>query len=97
MNLVAKEFAIAAQPDKGILMLSRFAGAAKDLYSSILINPYDTEASADALRDALAMKEDEKLRRNGEMRRVLEENNIYRWGIEFIKNATTENLTHKYL
>lgn len=97
MNLVAKEFAISAQPDKGILVLSRFAGAAKDLYSSILINPYDTESSADALHDALRMDPEEKSRRNAEMRRVLEENNIYRWGIEFIKNATTENLTHKYL
>jgi len=97
MNLVAKEFVISAQADKGMLVLSRFAGAAKDLYASILINPYDTEASVDALRDALIMKPEEKLRRNAEMRRVLEDDNIYRWGIEFIRNTTTENLTHKFL
>lgn len=97
MNLVAKEFVISAKPDKSMLVLSRFAGAAKDLYSSILINPYDTEGSADALHYALTMPTPDKIQRNAEMRRVLEENNIYRWGIEFIRNTTTENLTHKYL
>lgn len=97
MNLVAKEYALSAKPEEGMLVLSRFTGAAKDLYASVLINPYDTETSADALRWALEMKPEEKQRRNAEMHRVLEENNIYRWGIEFIKNSTTENLTHKYL
>jgi trehalose-6-phosphate synthase len=97
MNLVAKEFAIGCQPDKGMLVLSRFTGASKDLYASLLINPYDTEGAADAVHEALIMKPEEKLRRNMEMRRVLEENNIYKWGIDFIKNATTENLTHQYL
>lgn len=97
MNLVAKEFVISAKPEKGILILSRFAGAAKDLYPSILINPYDTESSADALRDGLLMSPEEKSRRNMDMRRILEGNNIYRWGIDFIRNTTTENLTHKYL
>jgi trehalose-6-phosphate synthase len=97
MNLVAKEYVVSCQPDKGMLVLSRFAGAAKDLYASMLINPYDIEGSVSALHYALEMKPDEKILRNTEMRRVLEENNIYRWGIEFIKNSTTENLTHKYL
>lgn len=97
MNLVAKEFVISAQPNKGMLVLSRFAGAAKDLYSSILINPYDTEGSVDALHYALQMEAQEKTDRNKEMRRVLEENNIYHWGLEFIRNTITENLTHKYL
>jgi trehalose 6-phosphate synthase len=97
MNLVAKEFAIGAQPDKGMLVLSRFTGASKDLYASLLINPYDIEGSATAIYEALIMKPDEKIRRNLEMRRVVEENNIYRWGTDFIKNTTTENLTHKYL
>lgn len=97
MNLVAKEFVISTKPDKGMLVLSRFAGAAKDLYASILINPYDAEASADALREALEMSATEKRERNEEMRRVLTENSIYRWGLEFIKQTISENLTHKYL
>lgn len=97
MNLVAKEYAISAKPDKGILVLSRFAGAAKDLYSAMHINPYDTEHSADMLHYSLIMSPEEKRDRNADMRRVIEENNIYRWGIEFIRNTNTENLTSKYL
>lgn len=97
MNLVAKEFAIAAEPSKGALVLSRFAGAAKDLHPAIHINPYDTDGSADALNYALNMNPEEKQHRNAEMRNILEENNIYRWGIEFIKNTTSENLAQKYL
>lgn len=97
MNLVAKEFVISTKPDKGMLVLSRFAGAARDLNAAIQINPYDSDASADALKEALEMPAEEKLRRNQEMRRGLEDNTIYRWGIEFIKNSVAENLTHKYL
>lgn len=97
MNLVAKEFAIGAKPDQGMLVLSRFAGAAKDLHPAIIINPYDTDASADALNYALNLPPEEKQRRNAEMRHILEENNMYRWGIEFIKNTTSENLAQQYL
>lgn len=97
MNLVAKEFAIATKPDRGMLVLSRFAGAAKDLHSAIHINPYDTEGSADALNYALNMSSQERQQRNAEMRRILEENNMYRWGIEFIKHTTSENLAQQYL
>ncbi|MBI4022106.1 MAG: trehalose-6-phosphate synthase [Candidatus Andersenbacteria bacterium] len=97
MNLVAKEFAIAAEPNKGVLLLSRFAGAAKDLYSAIHTNPYDTDGSADALNYALNTSQRERQQRNADMRRVLEENNMYRWGIEFIKQTTSENLAQKYL
>ncbi|MBI3255455.1 MAG: trehalose-6-phosphate synthase [Candidatus Andersenbacteria bacterium] len=97
MNLVAKEFAISTNPEKGILVVSRFAGAAKDLYSAMHVNPYDTEQSADAIHYSLIMSPEEKKNRNADMRRVIEENNIYRWGIEFIRNTNTENLTHKYL
>lgn len=97
MNLVAKEFAIAAQPNKGVLLLSRFAGAAKDLYSAIHTNPYDTDGSADALNYALNTSQQERRQRNADMRRVLEENNMYRWGIEFIKQTISENLAQQYL
>lgn len=97
MNLVAKEFVAAAQPDKGMLVLSRFTGAAKDLHLAIHINPYDTDGSANALNYALNMSPQDKRQRNEEMRHVLMENNIYRWGIEFIKQTTSENLTQLYL
>jgi trehalose-6-phosphate synthase len=97
MNLVAKEFILSTQPDKGVLVLSRFAGAAKDLYSAIHTNPYDTDGSADAINYALNMTPEDKKQRNMQMRHVLEEHNMYRWGIDFIQNTLNQNLTQKYL
>ena len=88
MNLVAKEFVICADPKRGMLVLSQFTGAAKDLTSALLINPYDADGGADTLLKALTMRPDEKYRRNLEMKEIVRENNIYRWGIEFIKNTT---------
>ena len=90
MNLVAKEYAICDQMDKGTLLLSKFTGAAKDLKSAILINPYDIEGSADALYKALTMDPAEKEKRNRDMKRVLAENNIYQWGIQFIQDTLSE-------
>ena len=87
MNLVAKEFIICCDPKRGMLLLSTFTGAAKDLTSAIQINPYDINASADAIYKALTMPEKEKERRNKEMKELVQENNIYRWGIDFIKNT----------
>ena len=89
MNLVAKEFIICSKPQKSMLVLSKFTGAAKDLKSAILINPYDIEASVDSLHQALTMTSKEKLERNTQMKNVLKENNIYQWGINFIKNTLT--------
>lgn len=97
MNLVAKEFAIGANPDKGVLVLSRFAGAAKDLHPAIHMNPYDVDGGVGALHYSLKMPAEEKRHRNEEMRHILEENNMYRWGIEFIKHTASENLAQKYL
>lgn len=87
MNLVAKEFIICNDPERGMLILSKFTGAAKDLPDAMLINPYDIESVADALYDSLKMESSEKKRRNMAMKEVVRENNIYKWGIEFIKNT----------
>lgn len=87
MNLVAKEYIICNQAEKGMLLLSKFTGAAKDLRSSFLINPYDIEGSADALFKALTITASEKTKRNNEMKRIMKENNIYRWAIDFINNT----------
>ncbi len=84
MNLVAKEYAICAHPEKGSLILSKFTGAAKDLVSAILINPYDLEKSADSIKDALLMDKEEKMKRNIQMARTIKENNTYKWAIDFI-------------
>jgi trehalose 6-phosphate synthase len=84
MNLVAKEYVICVQKEKGMLILSKFTGAAKDLKSAILINPYDIEQSADALHYALTMPKEERIKRNKLMKEAIEKNNIYQWAIDFI-------------
>lgn len=87
MNLVAKEYVICSQNEKGMLILSKFTGAAKDLKSSLLINPYNVEEAADAIFTALTMSKDERIKRNKAMESAIKENNIYKWGIEFIGNT----------
>jgi trehalose 6-phosphate synthase len=91
MNLVAKEYAICNQSDKGMLLLSKFTGAAKDMKSAMLINPYDIEGSAIALYHALIMDPKEKEKRNTDLKTVVAENNIYEWGIKFIQETMRES------
>ncbi|HUD44643.1 MAG TPA: trehalose-6-phosphate synthase [Patescibacteria group bacterium] len=89
MNLVSKEFVIAASAAEkpGVLVLSQFAGSATDLHDSLLVNPYDTEEVVQAIYQGLTMSEKEKKERNGQMVNQLEEHNIYEWCQTFIKNA----------
>lgn len=90
MNLVAKEFVAAKAeggeevPDEGVLVLSEFAGAARDLPDSLVVNPYDTEAFADALHQAVTMDPRERRQRMTRMRLRVEEFNVYRWAGEFL-------------
>ena len=84
MNLVAKEYVICAPADKGMLVLSKFAGAARDLKSSVLINPYSIEASADLIHYTITMKKDERIKRMNEMKAIVKERNIYDWAMNFI-------------
>jgi len=79
MNLVAKEFAAARADERGVLVLSQFTGAARELDRAVLVNPMDTERFADALCQALEMPEEEQAERMRRMREVVRENNIYRW------------------
>jgi trehalose 6-phosphate synthase len=85
MNLVAKEY-VAAQDaeDPGVLILSRFAGAAVECQSALLVNPYDVEAVGATIAQALAMPLDERKGRHGELVRVLTENDLKFWGERFI-------------
>jgi trehalose 6-phosphate synthase len=89
MNLVAKEF-VAAQDadDPGVLILSRFAGAAVECRAALLVNPYDAEAVAVAIDRALSMPLDERRARHSEMFKVLAENDIKLWGTRFISALT---------
>lgn len=79
MNLVAKEY-IAAKTDlNGVLILSCFTGAAKELTDALQINPYSIEEFADTIRIAAEMLQDERKRRMLNMRKLISENNIYKW------------------
>jgi len=92
MNLVAKEF-VAAQGEAiahgdgpvGALVLSEFAGAARDLPDALIVNPYDTEEFADAIRIALEMPSAERRARMARMHEHITEHNIYRWAADFLK------------
>ncbi len=79
MNLVAKEFVAARSDERGVLVLSRFTGSARELERAVLVNPMATEQIADALVRALEMPEEEQAERMRAMREVVRENNVYRW------------------
>lgn len=87
MNLVAKEFVLSCDSSRGILVLSQFAGAAKDLRYVLQINPYNIEMGADALYQSLTMSKEEKKQRNMKMRDELKAKNIYQWAIDFISKT----------
>jgi trehalose-6-phosphate synthase len=84
MNLVAKEYVSAKRGEGGMLVLSRFTGAARELGDAVLVNPYAIEEFADALRAAIEMPEHEKRRRMEAMRETIAENNVYRWAANII-------------
>ncbi len=79
MNLVAKEFVAARDDERGVLILSAFTGAARELADALVVNPYDVEQLATAIYTALSMGVDEQEKRMAAMRRIVRENNIYRW------------------
>jgi trehalose-6-phosphate synthase len=79
MNLVAKEFLAARRDERGVLILSQFTGAARELRDALLVNPYDIDQTAEAIRAALEMEPEEKQLRVQRMRKVIKEHNIYRW------------------
>lgn len=96
MNLVAKEYVAAksegstesaeleAGDREGVLVLSEFAGAARDLPEALIINPYDTEEFSQAIHEAIVMDDKERRQRMTRMRLRIEEFNIYRWAADFL-------------
>jgi trehalose 6-phosphate synthase len=85
MNLVAKEYIAAQNPDDpGVLILSRFAGAARELESALLVNPYDPDSVAVALGQALSMPLAERRERHAAMFQVLLHNDIQYWADRFL-------------
>jgi trehalose-6-phosphate synthase len=79
MNLVAKEFVAARNDEDGVLILSKFTGAAVELSDALLVNPYDIEGVAEAMNRGLEMPREERRERMQHMRRQVMEHNIYRW------------------
>jgi len=87
MNLVAKEFIAARDDGQGVLVLSRFAGAARELTGAIQVNPCDIDGVADALADALTLPPDEQARRMCAMRRHVADYNVFRWAGDLLLDA----------
>ena len=79
MNLVAKEFVATRHDERGALILSCFTGAARELRDALQVNPYDIDQTAEAIRAALEMQPEEKQIRMQRMRKLVRENNVYRW------------------
>ena len=88
MNLVAKEFIAAKYDLSGILLLSRFTGAARELTDAVPINPYAIEEFAESIRGAIEMPAEEKWRRMARMREIVSKNNIYFWAANIITELT---------
>ena len=84
MNLVAKEYVAARQDERGVLILSRFTGAARDLRDAIIVNPYDICSTGEAIAQALKMDVGEMVDRMRRMRRSVKEHNIYWWAASLI-------------
>lgn len=89
MNLVAKEYIAARNNNDGVLILSQFAGASHELHSAIVINPYDIEASADAIYTALQMPPEQQKQRMKQMRRMVMSNNVYLWASSILRTMAS--------
>jgi trehalose 6-phosphate synthase len=88
MNLVAKEFLAARHDEQGVLILSRFTGAARELHDALAVNPYDAEELAEAIHAGLEMTRREQRARMQRMRKVVKEYNIYRWAGNLISELS---------
>ena len=89
MNLVAKEFAAARDDERGVLVLSQFAGASRELTEALIVNPYDLERASAALETAARMSADEQQARMHALRSQLAEFNVYRWAGRMLADASS--------
>lgn len=79
MNLVAKEYVAARDDEDGVLILSQFTGSSRELKDAVIVNPYDIEKMADAIRYSLKMDPAERSGRMKRMRATVKEHNVYLW------------------
>lgn len=87
MNLVAKEFVASRDDERGVLVLSQFTGASRELPEALVVNPYDLDQCAGALHAALTMPDDEQQDRLRLMRGLIAEFNVYRWAGRMLLDA----------
>jgi len=88
MNLVAKEYVSAAEEERGLLILSRFTGAARELVDALQVNPYHIDEMAEAIRLAIEMPPAERALRMRRMKQIIRERNIYRWAGLLLEELT---------
>jgi trehalose-6-phosphate synthase len=87
MNLVAKEFVAARDDEQGVLILSAFAGASRELREALIVNPYHVEHTADMIHAALTMPTAEQRERMRALREVVRDNNVFRWAARMLIDA----------
>ncbi len=87
MNVVSKEFVAARDDEQGVLLLSQFTGAARELTEALIVNPYDLRQASEAMVAALRMPADEQRERMRSMRRITAEFNVYRWAGRILADA----------
>jgi trehalose 6-phosphate synthase/phosphatase len=97
MNLVAKEYIASRNTDHGVLILSEFAGAAEELKEALLVNPYDMDAIASRLKQALTMEEAERRIRMSALRARVHGNNLDRWSRNFLGALEQHNTPGRYV
>lgn len=87
MNLVCKEFVAARDDMQGVLILSRFAGASREMAEALIVNPYHVEETADALHRAATMPQPEQRERMASLRSTIREFNVFRWAGRMLADA----------
>jgi trehalose 6-phosphate synthase len=97
MNLVAKEFVGAREDNAGVLVLSSFTGASRELSEALIVNPYDTEEMASAIEHAVTMPMEEQLERMKLMRQQVKEHNVYRWAGTMLVDAAKSRSRERIL
>jgi trehalose 6-phosphate synthase len=89
MNLVAKEFVAAREDERGVLVLSQFAGSSRELVDALIVNPYDEEGLSQSLLRALMMGTEEQAARLKSMRDYVKSHNVFAWAADILGDAST--------
>ncbi|WP_347966084.1 trehalose-6-phosphate synthase [Mesorhizobium sp. CC13] len=95
MNLVAKEFVASRDDEQGVLILSTFAGASRELLDALIVNPFDPAAMGEAMLRAITMPPDEQRERMQRLREVVRTNNVYRWAGAMLQDAARLRKRHR--